>query len=124
MDYVQGKHKGPQADGAEAKGKFPFVTLALGCTSITIYYLWNKWNYQRAHRSFVFSEMNATHLGNYQSILLNPLSFEQNFFFYLNLPGLIYSSLLIERFLGSRYLIGAYLLNCAVAALTTTIYHR
>ena len=106
------------------RGRFPLVTILIGGTSVSVYYLWNTWNYQRAHRSFVFSEMNVTAQGNYQSILLNPISFEQNFFFYLNFPGLLYASYLIERTLGSRYLAGAFLINCAVAALTTSFYHR
>jgi hypothetical protein len=68
--------------------------------------------------------MNVLNQGNYQSILLNPLSFEQNFFFFLNFPGLVYASYLIERSLGSRFLLGAYLLDCGVSALTTALYHR
>ena len=68
--------------------------------------------------------MNATNHGNYQSILLNPVSFESNFFFYMNFPGLLYSAYLIERYVGRRFLIGAYLLNCAVSAITTSLYHR
>jgi hypothetical protein len=89
-----------------------------------VYYLWGKWNYQRAHRSFVFSEMNVLANKNYQSIALNPISYEQNLFFYLSFPGLIYSSYLIERFLGFRYLLGAYVLNSFVSAGTTALYHR
>ena len=89
-----------------------------------MYYLWNTWNYQRAHKSFVFSEMNVLNLHNYQSILLNPISFEQNFFFYLNFPGLVYAAYIIEKSMGSRVLIVAYLMNCTVSALTTAFYHR
>ena len=113
-----------EAEQASRARSFPFITLILGGASIAVYYLWNKWNYHRAHRSFVFSEMNVLNLGNYQSIFLNPLSLEQNFFFYLNFPGLVYASYLLERSLGPRFLIGAYLLNCGVSALTTAIYHR
>ncbi len=102
----------------------PVGTLLLAGTSLTVYLLWNRWTYQRAHRSFVFSEMNVLNLGNAQSILLNPLSFESNFFFYLNFPGLVYASFLIERGLGTRFLIGAYLANCIVSAATTIIVHR
>lgn len=98
------------------------MLLSGGC--VGVYYLWNKWNYQRAHRSFVFSEMNVLNNGNVQSIFLNPISYEQNLFFYLSLPGLAYSGYLIERFLGARYLLGAYLLNSVVAAATTALYHR
>ena len=86
--------------------------------------MWGKWNYHRAHRSFVFSEMNVLTNKNYQSILLNPLSFEHNLFFYLSFPGLVYSAFLIEKFLGARYLLGAYLANSVVSAGTTALYHR
>ena len=68
--------------------------------------------------------MNVLNLHNYQSILLNPISYEQNFFFYLNFPGLIYAAYIIEKAMGSRVLIGAYLMNCTVSALTTAFYHR
>ena len=92
--------------------------------SVTVYYLWNSWNYHRAHRSFVFSEMNVLNQKNYQSVLLNPVSFESNFFFYTNLPGLVYGAWLIERFMGARTLAISYLLNAAVSAGTTAFYHR
>lgn len=52
------------------------------------------------------------------------MSYEKNFFFYLNVPGLLYASSLVERALGSRILLGAYIVNCIVAALTTALYHR
>ena len=93
-------------------------------TSLTVFYLWNKWTYHQAHKSFVFSEMNVLNLGNYQSILINPVSFESNFFFYLNFPGLVYASFLIERGMGSRFLLAAYLANCLLAAGTTVVVHR
>ena len=68
--------------------------------------------------------MNVLNLHNYQSILLNPISYEQNFFFYLNFPGLLYAAYIIEKGMGSRVLIGAYLMNCTVSALSTAFYHR
>lgn len=40
------------------------------------------------------------------------------------MPGLLYASSLVERALGSRILLGAYLVNCIVAASTTALYHR
>ena len=42
----------------------------------------------------------------------------------MNLPGLIYSGMLVERHLGPAILIGTYLLNCLVSAATTTAVHR
>ena len=104
--------------------RFPFVTLALGLTSVAIHYKWNQWNSKRAERAFVFSEMNFLANRNYQSLFLCPLSFENNFFFYTNLPGLVYSAYLIEKHLGGRVLFGAYLLNCLASALTTVVVHR
>lgn len=44
---------------------FPIVTAALGVSSIAVYYYWNVWDYQRAKRSFIFSEMNVLNQGNY-----------------------------------------------------------
>jgi hypothetical protein len=102
----------------------PWLTLVLTGASITVYYLWNSWNYRLAHRSFVFSEMNVLNQKNYQSIFLNPISFERNFFFYMNLPGLVYSAWLIERYLGARTLATSYLLNSLFSAGATALYHR
>ena len=45
-------------------------------------------------------------------------------FFYANLPGLIYSGLLIERVCGPAALLLGYLLNCGVSAAATTAVHR
>ena len=42
----------------------PVGTILIAGTSLTVYWLWNRWTYQRAHRSFVFSEMNVLNLGN------------------------------------------------------------
>ena len=42
----------------------------------------------------------------------------------MNLPGLFYAGMLIERSCGPAALIGAYLLNCAVSAGVTTAVHR
>ena len=103
---------------------FPFVNLALGATSCAIFHYWGVWNNRRAERTFVFSEMNFFKNKNYQTFLLSPLSFENSFFFYTNLPGLLYAGYLIERKFGSKVLMGAYLLNCTASALTTTVVHR
>ena len=106
------------------KMRFPFVTLLLTGTSIGIYYFWQKWTPRQCRINFVFTETNFYNLKNYHSILLSPLSYENNFFFYANLPGLLYSGILIERFLGARVLIASYLANCAVSAATTVAVHR
>ena len=92
--------------------------------NLGIYYCWQTWNWRKAHLNFNFSETTFWNLGYYQTLFLCPLSFENNFFFYANLPGLIYSGLLIERHLGPAVLLGAYLTNCLVSAGTTTAVHR
>ena len=81
----------------------------------------NVLSYHTIYKSYVIS-MNG--LGNYQSIFLNPVSYESNFFFYLNFPGLVYASFLIERGMGFRFLLAAYLANCLLSAATTVVYHR
>ena len=72
----------------------------------------------------MFTETNFYNLGNYHSLLLSPLSYENNFFFWLTLPGLLYSSFLIEKYLGAGVLVGSYLANCVVSAATTCVVHR
>lgn len=79
---------------------------------------------KQCHSNFVFSETNFYNNTNYQSLFFNPLSFENGMFFWMNLPGLFYAGMLIERFVGPGALIGAYLLNCGVSGLTTAVYHR
>jgi len=79
---------------------------------------------RQARNNFVFSETNFYNVGNYQSLFLGPLSFENSMFFWMNLPGLFYTGLLVERFCGPAVLLGAYLINCVVSAATTTITHR
>ena len=103
---------------------FPFVTCLLTGTSFFIYYKWQQMTPRQARSNFVFSETNFYNLGQYQSLFFCPLSFENNMFFYANLPGLIYSGLLVERVCGPGALMLAYLLNCGVSAATTTAYHR
>ena len=100
------------------------MTLALTGMNVYIYYCWGWMTSKQAKKNFVFSETNFYNMGNYQCLFLSPLSFENNFFFWLNLPGLIYSGLLIESFAGSGVLLGAYLLNCRVSAATTPMVHR
>ena len=72
----------------------------------------------------MFCETNFYNLKKYQCFFASPLSYENNFFFYANLPGLIYTSVLIEGFFGAPTLIGVYLANCAISAATTTLVHR
>ena len=103
---------------------FPFVTLALTGTSIFIYYKWQKMTPRQARSNFVFSETNFYNVGNYQSMFLAPLSYENNLFFYMNLPGLMYAGFMVERFCGPGPMIAAYLVNCGVSAAATTIAHR
>lgn len=62
--------------------------------------------------------------GNLQSIVLCPISFEVPFYYVMNLPGLVVSSFLIEKYLGSMMLLGLYLTNSAISAGTTTVNHR
>ena len=104
--------------------KFPILTTLLCGTSIGIYYCWQNWTRRQCKVNFVFTETNFYNLGRYHCFLLSPLSFEHNFFFYSSLPGLFYSGMLIERYLGARWLLFAYLANCAVSAATTTYVHR
>ena len=73
---------------------------------------------------FVFSETNFYNNKNYLCALLNPISFESEYFFYLNMPFMFLSSMLVERNLGIFYWTGAFLTNATVSALTTVGYHR
>ena len=106
------------------KRRLPFVSIALTGGSVAIYYCWQNWNHRRSRVNFIFTETNFYNLKNYHTILFSPISYENDFFFYATLPGLIYSSLLIERHLGSRVLLASYLFNCAVSAATTVMVHR
>ena len=63
-------------------------------------------------------------MGRYQSFFLAPLSYENKFYFWLNLPGLFYASSLIEMSLGPAYLAGIYLFGCTASALTSVATHR
>ena len=108
----------------QLRGRLPFVSLALTGGSIAVYYCWQTWNHRRSRTNFIFTETNFYNLKNYHSLLLSPISFENNFFFYTSLPGLLYSSTLIERYLGYRVLIGSYIANCLVSAATTVYVHR
>lgn len=62
MDMMRNQQKGESKSGREG---FPVVTAALGVSSVAVYYYWNVWDYRRAHRSFIFSEMNFLNQGNY-----------------------------------------------------------
>lgn len=102
--------------------RFPFVSLLMAGTSIGIYQCWLNWNNLRSQRAFVFSETNFLKNKNYHSMILQPISFESEFFFYGNVPGLFYAGMLVERHLGMRLLVGAYLANCVLSAATSMIY--
>ena len=93
-------------------------------TSVYIYFQWNKMTPRQARNNFVFSETNFYNIGNYQCFFLAPLSYENSLFFWMNLPGLFYSGMLVERFCGPAGILAAYLLNCGVSAATTTAVHR
>ena len=69
------------------KRRFPFVTALLTGTSIGVYYFWQTWTPRQCRINFVFTETNFLNLKNYHSLLLSSLSYENNFFFYANLPG-------------------------------------
>ena len=103
--------------------KFPFITLVLAGSTAFIHYFWNNWNFERAKRNFVFSEMNMLN-GNPQSALFYPISFEIPFYFVANIPGLLLSGFYIEKYFGSKILIGLFLANWWVSAITTAINHR
>lgn len=92
------------------KRRFPFFTIVMVGAAGFIHYYWNNWNFERAKRNFVFSEMNMIQ-GNPHSAILNPISFEIPYYFLMNIPGLLISGFLIEKYLGSRYLLGLYLAN-------------
>lgn len=100
------------------------MSIALTGGSVAIYYCWQNWNHRKSRVNFIFTETNFYNLKNYHTLLLSPLSYENDFFFYATVPGLLYSSLLIERHLGSRVLLASYLVNCAVSAATTVYVHR
>lgn len=89
---------------------FPIVTLLLVGTTTFIHYYWNHWNFERAKRNFVFTEMNAIQ-GNPHSAFLSPLSFEIPYYYFMNIPGLAISGFIIEKYLGSKVLLGLYLAN-------------
>ena len=67
--------------------------------------------------------MNALQ-GNPHSSILQPLSFEAPFYYLMNIPGLFISAFLIEKYFGSRILIGLYLANCIISSITTVLNHR
>ena len=77
----------------------------------------------QASWNFVVNELNMKHSKAYQSIFLSPFSFEDPFTFGMSLPGLFYISFLIESKVGSRVFGGLLLANCAVAAISTIIWH-
>ena len=53
-----------------------------------------------------------------------PISFESEFFFYMNLPAMFYSGMLIERYLGPSAFVGIYLANAVSSGLTKIWYER
>jgi hypothetical protein len=72
----------------------------------------------------VFSETNVLKNKNYHSILLQPFSYESEFHFWANIPGLLYTGMLVERHLGVPLMMAALLSNCAVSAGVTALYER
>ena len=83
-----------------------------------------KWNYLKSQRAFVFSETNFLKNKNYHSLLLMPISFESEFFFYLNFPAMFYSGMLVEKYLGPKIFIGLYLANAVISGLTKVFHER
>lgn len=110
--------------GNQTNKKIPVITSLLTGTSVGIYYLWHNWNNRQCRVNFVFTETNFWNLGHYHSLFLSPLSYENGFFFWATLPGLTYTSWLIERHLGAKVLIGGFLLNALVSAASTVFWHR
>lgn len=85
---------------------------------------WRNWNYAKARRTFVFSETNFYNNKNYACFFLQPISYESEFFFWVNVLPLFYASVLVERNLGVFYWGGAYLFNCSTSALSQIVYQR
>jgi hypothetical protein len=102
----------------------PFATLLLTGASCYAYYCWNTWPLRKSRQNLVFTETNFLNMKRYWCILTGPLSFENNFYFYANLPGIAYAALITERAFGPQVLIAAYLANCAASALSTVVYQR
>ena len=98
--------------------------LATASAAYIYYWGWQKWNHLRAKRAFVFSEVNFLIHKNYHSLFLQPISWESEFFFYLNMPALFYASMLVERYLGMRTWVMAFTANCVTSALTQVAYQR
>ena len=115
---------GSEESAAKTKNPFPWVTLLLSGTSIGVYYCWQTWPHRKSRTHLTFCETNFYNLKQYQTLLISPLSYENNFFFYCSLPGLTYSSLLLERYIGGRTLLLCYLANCLASAATTVLVHR
>ena len=103
----------------KVKRSIPWVTLLLTGTTIGVYYCGQTWPHRKSRTHLTFCETNFYNLKQYQTFFLSPLFYENDLFFYCNLPGLFYSSLLIERFFGSRVLLLSFFTNCAVSAPTT-----
>jgi len=115
---------GSEESAAKVKHPFPWVTLLLSGTSIGVYYCWQTWPHRKSRTHLIFCETNFYNLKQYQTLLISPLSYENNFFFYCSLPGLAYSSFLVERYLGARTLLLSYFANCLASAATTVYVHR
>jgi len=89
---------------------FPFFTIVMMTGASFVYYYWNHWNFERAKRNFVFTEMNMLQ-GNPHSALIQPVSFEIPYYFLMNIPGILISGLLLERTLGTKIMVGLFLAN-------------
>lgn len=108
-----------QEESKKRDRSIPFLTLLMTGAAAYIYFEgWQKWNYARARRTFVFSETNFFNNRNYACLFLQPISFESEFFFYANIAPMVYSSILVERHLGVYFWLGAYLLNCVTSAVS------
>jgi len=115
---MQEEQKQKEEQKAREKS-IPLLTVMMTGAAAYIYFQgWQKWNYAKAKKTFVFSETNFYNNKNYACLFLQPISYESEFFFYTNLLPLFYSSLLVERHLGIFFWGGAYLFNCATSALS------
>lgn len=95
------------------------MTLLMTGAAAYIYFEgWQKWNFARARRTFVFSETNFFNNKNFACLFLQPISYESEFFFYTNLVPMIFSSFLVERHLGIFFWAGSYVVNCLTSALS------
>ena len=69
MKAEEAKREGKNENGGGGNGgkanSFPFITILLTGTSCATYYCWNKWDFKRCTREFVFSETNFYNMKKY-----------------------------------------------------------